>query len=51
MIENCRYDGSPIAHVERNANRSVVGNHPLAVVRYQCGHWQFVRHDELAPRA
>jgi hypothetical protein len=43
----CRYHGASIASVEHDANRSIVGNHPLAVVRYECGHWEFVRHDKL----
>lgn len=43
----CRVDGNTVTSIERDANRSIVGNHPLAVVRYSCGHWEFVRHDEL----
>jgi hypothetical protein len=43
----CRVDATPVASIERNANRSIVGNHPLAVVRYDCGHWEFVRHDAM----
>lgn len=47
----CRVDGSAVVHVDRGANRSIVGSHPLAVVRYACGHWEYVRHDVMdSPR-
>lgn len=46
---NCRYHDAPVQSVQMDANRSIVGNHPLAIVRYSCGHWEFVKHSELTP--
>jgi hypothetical protein len=43
----CRIDQSAVKAITPDANRSIVGNHPLAIVRYECGHWEFVRHDRL----
>lgn len=43
----CRIDNSSIVDAKPNESATVVGNHPLAVVKYACGHTEFVRHDEL----
>jgi hypothetical protein len=43
----CRIDQSAVKAITPDANRSIVGNHPLAIVRYECGPWEFVRHDRL----
>lgn len=44
---NCRTCHTAVASVEHDASRSIVGNHPLALVKYICGHTEFVRHDAL----
>ncbi|QGJ93858.1 hypothetical protein SEA_HANNACONDA_219 [Mycobacterium phage Hannaconda] len=44
-MSTCRVHGAPVESVEHDANRSIVGNHPLNLVRYACGHMEYVRQD------
>jgi len=41
----CRIHNSSVAYIAMNASVSCVGNHPLALVTYNCNHKEFVRHD------
>ncbi|AIE57732.1 hypothetical protein PBI_LUCKY2013_226 [Mycobacterium phage Lucky2013] len=44
-MSTCRVHGAPVESVEHDANRSIAGNHPLNLVRYACGHMEYVRQD------
>ena len=43
----CRVHNAPVAYITHNASVSIVGNHPLALVRYNCNHQEFVREDKV----
>jgi len=46
-MRKCRKDGALMLETRFDENVACTDSHPLAAVTYECGHWEFVRHEDL----